>query len=52
MKPTDDASTDTLFCFRDNAPVRTDAPRCRHPSSFCAFRDSCLVVEAEKEKGS
>jgi hypothetical protein len=50
MKPTDESATDTLVCFHDNVPVRADAPRCLHPSSFCEFRTSCPVIQAEREE--
>ena len=39
-----------LYCARDNARVRAEAPQCLHPSSFCQFRDFCPVLEAEREK--
>jgi hypothetical protein len=37
-----------LPCFRDNATVPADSPRCLHPSSFCEFRESCPIRAAEQ----
>ena len=39
-----------LVCLRDNTPVPGDAPQCRYPSSWCEFRELCLVREAERRK--
>jgi hypothetical protein len=41
-------SAELLYCFRDNAPVRAESPRCQHPSGFCPFRDFCLIFQAER----
>lgn len=39
---------DFPFCAREGVVVGTDPPQCVHPSSFCPFRSTCPVVEAEK----
>ena len=48
VEPTEE-SAEELFCFRDGQAVRAEAPRCLHPSSFCSFRDSCLVLQAQRD---
>ncbi len=50
--PPDPAREDEgdLCCFRDNTTVSADAPQCLHPSSFCEFRETCPVRDAEREQ--
>ena len=47
MEPTDEPKDD-LYCARDNTLVRSDAPMCPHPSSYCEFRTSCPIRDAER----
>jgi hypothetical protein len=46
-EPEDENECD-LFCFRDNTTASADSPQCLHPSSFCEFRESCPIREAER----
>lgn len=41
---------EVLVCFRGGTPVRAEAPQCPHPSSFCDYRTTCMVVEAQRER--
>ena len=47
MEPAED-SQDDLYCARDNTLVRGDSLHCPHPSSYCEFRESCPVRDAER----
>jgi len=44
-----DEKADELFCMQEGTPVRSDAPQCLHPSSYCPFRDSCPITELLRE---
>ncbi len=35
-----------LVCMKDDVEIDGDDPRCKHPTSKCRFRESCLVTEA------
>ncbi len=37
-----------LYCFRDNIPVRPEIATCLHPSSFCPYRDFCLIFHKDR----
>jgi hypothetical protein len=47
MKPMDEKA-EVLLCIQDNTPVREDGPGCLHPSSYCAFRESCQILERQR----
>ncbi len=49
MEPAEDGQDD-LYCARENAVVRGDSLHCPHPSSYCEFRESCSVRDAERHE--
>lgn len=46
--PSDDLGD--LFCAHDSVPVSANDPRCLHPTSWCEFRQLCLIAEAERTR--
>lgn len=40
--------TPVLYCFRDHIPMRPDIASCLHPSSFCSYRDFCLIYHKDR----
>jgi hypothetical protein len=46
----DAPDSEWLYCQKESARIPAANPRCRHPSSRCAFRELCEVIEAVRKK--
>lgn len=49
MCPSEESDDDALFCAREGVLVQADAPQCLHPSSYCEYRATCPVVDAQRQ---